>query len=61
MKIQILELPTEHTGEYMHTPYALIVSEAPSGKLKAIAEELAKDEGDHEPKWVYVTSEKVTL
>lgn len=26
MKIQVLELPMEHVGEYSRTPYALIVS-----------------------------------
>lgn len=31
MRLQILELPVQHIGDVMHTPFILVISETPDG------------------------------
>lgn len=40
MKIQILELPMRHVGEYSTTPYAVIFSEVPVEGMVMATDEL---------------------
>lgn len=58
MKIQVLELPMEHVGEYSTTPYALIGSEIPEDYVARWGEALAAIEG---PAWTMATNDEVVL
>lgn len=62
MKIQTLELPMEHVGEYSRTPYALIISEVPQAnvqRIMAATQPLAESEKPYTPEYVLVISDGV--
>jgi hypothetical protein len=63
MKIQVLELPMVHNGEYSRTPYALIFSEVPEDYIDETLNDWEKriNDADNGPEWVHVTSLEVTL
>lgn len=65
MKIQVLELPTEALGDYLRTPYALIVSEAGTDQQAAYVSmqlsPLTETEKPSMPEFVFVSKDEVEL
>lgn len=62
MKIQILELPMEHVGDYSTTPYAIILSEVDKCCIETYGKGMDSLKGQIEGlKWYLVTSDEVEV
>lgn len=61
MKIQILELPGEHAGEYSSAPYAIIVSEVSTENLESVGENVSKLTEAVGVRWTFTTDMEVEL